>query len=709
MTGTKLAFAFVIGAVTLLSAACERDQNRMLEESWPRAWLDDSYGDRAMTWVKTENESTLNRFADDGRFDRYKEQAETVLTDPSRLPEARTIGVMMYNYWQDADHPLGIWRRSTNESYFSGTPSWNTVLDFDALAASEGRTWIFAGASCLEQRCLISLADNGKDAHEVREFDLDSRTFVRGGFALPEDKSSVWWYDKNTLLVATSAGHGKVTESLLPRTIRVWHRDTSLGDAKTVFEISERDASASVALVRAANTDGFVAVRRPDFFTREFWHVDLEGRRKSLPLPKRVLIKGVHDESLLLRLNQDWSPVGTEVAFQSGALVAISLPHLLNEQSIVDAELLYQPSSNEAVRTVIARGRDFFVELLRDYRSVIVRISATDAGLETETLTIAEDRFVSLLDVRESDLFLKVEGLLAPEKLILFDWNEHSQNTLFTRSPAFDSEGMVSRLLHTTSRDGTQISYTIIHNRTMEANGNNPTLVYGYGGFDVAITPRYEPLFGKLWLEKGGVYVHAYLRGGGERGPDWHQSAMLKNRQLPYDDMIAIIEDLQRRRITSPANTGIMGRSNGGLMVASVMMQRPDLLEAVVVGGPLIDMLTYHLLPPGATWTAEYGDPEDPEMHEFLESYSPLQQIQNDRDYPVPLIITSTDDDRVLPGHARRFSAELEESGHESFYFEDGQGGHYWELAGGPAPGDWRLRSIARAIEFSYLADRLTH
>ena len=707
MTERKLTGLTALCVVSLLSAGCQRAAEDVSDQGWAKAWLDESYGDRALAWVEAKNRSTLERFENDAWFERYTRQAERVLTDPSRLPEARAIGSMMYDYWQDADHPLGVWRRSSSESYFSGKPQWDTVLDVDAIAAAEGRKWIFAGASCLENRCLISLADNGKDAHEVREFDLETLDFVEDGFALPEDKSFAWWYDADTLLVATSAGGGKVTESLLPSTIRFWHRDSALDRAKTLFQIGERDASVSAALVRAGGVDGFVAVRRPDFFTAEFRHVDLEGRHRRLPLPEKMLIKGVHDGKLLFRLNQDWVTNGAAQRFESGALVAVSLQDLVTAQRIAGAELLYAPSANEAVRTVIARGDGVFVELLRDYRSAIVRVFDGGAEWETATLAVAEDRFVSLKDVRETELLLKVEGLLEPEKLVLHDWRDASEKTIFARSPAFDDEGLVSRMVHTTSRDGTRITYTIVHHEAMENSGANPTLVYGYGGFDVAITPRYEPLFGKLWVEKGGVYVHAYLRGGGENGPDWHQSAMLKNRQLPYDDMVAVVEDLQRRRITSPANTGIMGRSNGGLMAAAVMMQRPGLLNAVVVGGSLIDMLTYHLIPPGATWTAEYGDPRNPEMHAFISTYSPLQQIRSGRNYPVPLIITSTDDDRVLPGHARRFAAGLEASGHESLYFEDDQGGHYWELAGGPAPGDWRLRAIARAIEFSYLADRL--
>lgn len=699
--------SIALGGIALLGLGCAVISQPLSAGSWERAWLDESYGDRALAWVATRNERTLERLEADPRFREYRGEAETVLTDPDRLPEARAIGDGMYNYWQDADHPLGIWRRTRQDAYFSGRPQWQTVIDLDALSASEDRKWIFAGADCRERRCLISLADNGKDAHEVREFDLGTGTFVDDGFVLPEDKSSTWWYDADTLLVAATAGGGKSTESRLPSTIRLWRRNTALDDAEILFEIGERDASVAAALIRAGGADGFVAVRRPDFFTNEFSYVALSGERRPLPLPRRLSIKGVHDGKLLFRLNQDWAPRGGTETFQSGALLAVSLSELIRNQRIADAELLYRPAANEAVRTVVTQGAHVYVELLRDYRSAIVQLTAASGGWDAKTLTTAEDRFISLLEVRERGLLLKIEGPLAPEKLVLFQPEDGSQETLFARRSAFDSGNLVVKLFHTRSRDGARIAYTVVHDRAMEADGSNPTLVYGYGGFDVAITPRYEPVFGKLWLEKGGVYVHAYLRGGGENGPDWHRSAMLKNRQRPYDDMLAIVEDLQRRKITSPAHTGIMGRSNGGLMVASVMTQRPDLLNAVVVGGPLIDMLTYHLIPPGASWAAEYGDPRNPDMREFIERYSPLQQLEANRDYPVPLVITSTDDDRVLPGHARRFVAELEELGHDSLYFEDRQGGHYWELAGGPAPGDWRLRATARAVEFAYLAERL--
>ncbi len=671
------------------------------------AWLDESYGSRALAWVRTENQRTVDALASDSRFERYAKEAAAVLTDPGRLPVARQIGDMMYNYWQSEDRPLGVWRRTSRSTWLAGEPAWTTVLDIDELAETESKKWIFAGADCLESRCLISLADNGKDAHVVREFDLESLEFIDNGFALPEDKSSTWWIDQDRVLVATSAGGGPVTESRLPKSIRLWRRGSPLKEAKTLFEGGDRDASIAAALVGAGGRDGFVAVQRTDFFKQAYFFVSLEGTRAPLPLPDRLTLKGVLDDRLLFRLGRDWMPAGYGTGFRAGDLMAISLSDLLFDRTIANAELLYRPGQRESVRTVRVAGSTIYVELLRDYRSALIEISEASGGWRVRELPVPRNRFVSLLGLADQGLLLEVQGLLEPGMLVLFDPASGELRTLYARSGAFDTAGLVARMLQTKSRDGTTISYTIVHRQDLDTDGSNPTLVYGYGGFDVSITPRYEPVFGKLWLEKGGVYVHAYLRGGGENGPGWHSSAMLKNRQQPYDDMIAVVEDLHRRGIASPGTTGIMGRSNGGLMVAAVMMQRPELLGAVVVGGPLIDMLTYHLIPPGASWTAEYGDPRNEEMHEFIETYSPLQQIDPDRDYPRPLIITSTDDDRVLPGHARRFAAALSDAGHERFYFEDEQGGHYWELAGGPAPGDWRLRSVARAVEFAYLSEML--
>ena len=698
----RAASGLVLASLAVAASSAPRG-----EEHGP-LWLDQTYGPRALEWVKRERDATLRQLRADPRFDKLEAEASEVLTDPSRPGDANFIGENAYRYWQDRARPLGVWQRTTKQAYLSGKPVWETVIDFDALSATEKRKWIFSGASCRVQTCLVRLSENGKDAAEIREFDLGSKQFQAGGFSVPNSKTRAWWYDDDTLLVAPVLGRASLNDSLLPKTLRLWRRGTTLASTTPIFSIGDKDAMLSVSFIRAAGSEAFIVARHIDFEAREYRLMTPGGTSRPLPLPRLANVMGVHSGKLLLRPNVDWIPEGSSAVFPAGALVAISLDALMKEARIRDPELVYRPSGDDALRGATSAGNRLFVELLHDYRSRFVELtSKTGGGWESRTLPLPADRFLTLLGFEGGELLLREESPLHADRVVLTDPLSGGQRVLYERSPAFGTDSLQSELYYTASRDGTPIAYTIVRPRNMTLDGRNPTLVYGYGGYDVPVTPRYEPIFGKLWLEKGGVYVHAYLRGGGEHGPAWHRGAMRKNRQQPFDDMQAVLRDLHRRGISSPRHTGIMGRSNGGLMVAAVMQQTPDLMNAVVVGGPLIDMLNFHELPPGGTWTAEYGDPRDPDMRPFLQSYSPMQNIAAAVRYPVPLIITATDDDRVLPGHARRYAARLKQLGHDNLYFEDQQGGHYWELAGGPAPGDWRLRSIARAVEFSYLWQRL--
>jgi prolyl oligopeptidase PreP (S9A serine peptidase family)/Asp-tRNA(Asn)/Glu-tRNA(Gln) amidotransferase A subunit family amidase len=667
-------------------------------------WLDPTYDEKALAWVSKENTRTLDALSGK-RLAHLEQEARDILTAPSRLPDMRIVGDRVIDYRQERDRPLGYLRATSRASYFEGKPDWRTLLDFDDLSAAEGKKWIFNSISCRQDRCLLSMSDNGKDAHEVREFDLASSAFIADGFRIPESKSRSWWYSDDTLLIAPVLGEDSVNESGFPKTLRLWKRGTPLSAAETLFSGGNSDANLGAAFVRAGDRGGFVAVRSVTFFSREYYWVTDQGAVRQLPLPAAIDLQGVHDGNLLMRLNEAWQSDGA--SFPAGDLVSLSLDALLDKGELENLATVYRPAEDEAVRDLAVMGGRLYLNLLRDYRSALVELSTGQDGWNTRDLELPGDGFLSFLGSYEDDLHVRFESLLSPPRVYLYNPESGAEQTLHAREPAFDSSGMVAERFTTPSRDGTEITYTVMRHADQEESGPAPTLVYGYGGFDVAITPRYEPLFGKLWLEKGGVYVHAYLRGGGERGPDWHRSAMLENRQRPYDDMIAVLTDIHARGISSPQKTGIMGRSNGGLMVSAVMTQRPDLMNAVVVGGPLTDMLHYQNLPPGASWTAEYGDPRKPEAAAWIRRYSPLQALVREASYPVPLVITSTDDDRVAPGHARRLVARMRELGHDSLYFEDAQGGHYWELAGGPAPGDWRLRAKARAVEFEYLASRL--
>ena len=675
---------------------------------WENAWLDDRTGTRAVEWADTRTRQTLEIFAADPKFETLLNDAGNALTRAGRYPRLSYHQDLVLEYYQDAEHPLGIWRQTARQAFFDGTPTWETLIDLDTLSDMEKRKWFFAGAQCRENRCLVSLSDNGKDAHEVREFDLTEKQFVSDGFTLPEDKSSLWWVDTDSVMVASNLSGGKANENGYPATLRLWSRGQSLSESNILFETKVSDAFTGAAFIGANGGKGFIATRAVDYYNTETFYVEFEGGKYKLPLPSQYRIRGLQDGQLLLTVAQDYQPE-ENASFEAGSLISIDLQALLENREIRNPQQLYKPSDDEAIRAVSSLGGKLYVALLRDHRSAIVELSQSETGWAARDLSVPENMFISMAGSQEGQLLLKTEAPFTPASLSLYQPETGALQPVYTSTEAFDTSNLEMHLLRTQSRDGTEISYTIMHQQGLEPNGQNPTLVYGYGGFDVSITPRYEPIFGKLWLEKGGVYVHAYIRGGGERGPRWHQSAMNENRQLAYDDMIAVVEDLQARKISSPQHTGIMGRSNGGLMVANVMVQRPDLLNAVVIGGPLLDMLAYQLLPPGASWTAEYGDPRDGRsVTDYLSQYSPLHRLQKTGDYPTPLLITSLDDDRVLPGHARRFQAKMEQLGHPAFYFEDKQGGHYWELAGGPAPGDWRRRIQARAVEFTYLWNQLS-
>ena len=673
----------------------------------PFAWLDDSNTARTKAWVARENRATLAAIKADPRFAALEADAATVLTSGATLEPVQFIGDHVYQYHQSRTAPQGIWRRAPKAAWLARSPDWQTMIDLDRLSAADKRKWFLAGASCRGQRCLVRLSDNGKDAVETREYDLASRSFVADGFFIKDSKSRAWWVDDNRLLVAPVLGPDSLNRSELPKTLRLWSRGTPLASTTPVFSIDHEDAMLSAMLIGHGGRDGFVAVRQTDFERKSYEWVAGDGARRPLPLPEYASGMGMAGGDLLLRLNTDWQPAGGAAVLPQGALVAVPVAPLLDKGDVSGARLLFRPEGNDALRGVTVAGDRLYLELLHDYRSRVV-VLAPDGS--TRVLPLPADRFISVMGTEQGRLLLEIEAPLVPPSLVLADPDTGALQAITAAAPAFRTDDLVSELRRTTSRDGTPISYTIIYRRGLATNGRNPTLIYGYGGYDVPVTPRHEPLFGKLWLERGGVYVHAYLRGGGEHGPAWHRGAMRKNRQQPYDDMAAVVAHLQSTGIATPQTTAIMGRSNGGLMTATVMEQIPDKLAGVVVGGPLIDMLTFHDLQPGGTWTAEYGDPRDPDMRPFLASYSPMQNIApaSRTRYPVPLIITSRDDDRVLPGHARRFAANLRAAGHPALYWEDAQGGHYWELAGGPAPGDWRLRARARAIEFGYLWQRLS-
>ena len=676
----------------------------------PYAWLDENTSVRALEWVRDANEQTLGVLAADPRFDIFEREAAAVLTAPDRMPTVRIRGDFVYDYWQDETRVFGLWRRAPYDGFIAGAPAWETLIDLDALSAEENREWILQGADFAPEasdRVLIRLSHKGQDAFVLREFDLAQKSFVTDGFVLPESKSRVWWKDEDALILASALEGAPKTEAGAPQTLAIWRRGASPEDAEAAyFKASFTDFTATPAFVGMTG-DNYAVAQATDFFTRDYWLRDAQGVLHPLPLPSKMEPFGRYEDRLVLLLEQDWAPGAA--AFRRGDLVTVPAQDLFERRAVEGARLLYRPAPDEEVRDLRVLGGVIHLNLLKSLRGRVIALDATADGYAARLVDSFDEGFIRFGSTTpEGDGVLAVyEGPLAPPALYRLEGGSGAKTLIARQSPAFEQEGLVEEIRYVQSADGTEIPYTLMYREGMERDGARPVLVYGYGGFDVSVTPRYEPIFGKLWLEKGGVYVHAHLRGGGEFGPKWHHAPMLDQRPRVYEDMAAVLKDLHEAGISAPAHTGIMGRSNGGLMTAAVMVRDPGLMNAVVVGGPLIDMLRYDKIGPGASWVAEYGDPDIPEQRSYIAEYSPIQNLDPDASYPAPLVITSTYDDRVWPGHARRFAAQMQAMGHDALYYEDDAGGHYWELAGGPAPGDWRKRAKARAVEFVYLARAL--
>lgn len=704
----KAVVVAIASAAMIGGAAAQRPPKHIRAQSMEHGDLRlDSDTPRTLAWADKQTARTLLAMERTPGFETLLDEAKAVLTQRGRIGELSTQGDWIYEYIQDEDRPLGIWRRSPIDEYSNGRPTWSTLLDLDELSTAERRKLFFAGGACRGHRCLVSLTENGRDAAETREYDLNTRTFVPSGFRVPPSKTRLWWFDDNTLLVAPGLKNERLTIDRLPADLKLWRRGTPLASAEKIFSISPSDVGINVILPNFGEKGSFVAVRHLDFVRREYTLFRPDRTQRILPLPKRSLILGIHQNQLFVRLDDDWSVGGQPVPFKTGDLVQIPLTPLLEEGSVASSKLVYSPEKGEAVRSATSAGSKLIVTSIKDYVSRVLEMETRGEGWVYTELRVPAP-FVQPISYSQNVLLMRAQGPLYPDEIIKLDLRTGGTERVRGQSPAFKTADLTTKIFQATSSDGTPIDYLVISKKDLARDRNNPTLVYGYGGFDVPLAPRYEPLFGKLWLERGGVYVHAYLRGGGERGPAWHNAAIGPHHERAFEDMEAVLRDLHARRISSPAHTGIIGRSNGGLLTAAVMERSPHLMNAVVIGGPLIDMLNYHRLPPGGTWAAEYGNPESRSDRDILLRYSPMQNVATSSiRYPTPLIITSRDDDRVLPGHARRFSELLTRNGHENYYYEDMQGGHYWELPVSPPAGDWRLRAVARAVEFSYLWNRL--
>lgn len=690
----------IILAILLLLGAHALTEESQAAPKDPFLWLEEVEGARALAWVNSQNTRSLAVLQADARYQALEAQALAIAQDRRRLPLGGIGGGFVWNFWQDESHVRGIWRRSPLGAYASGAPIWETILDVDALAAKEGKNWVFKGAECLEPEwrlCMIELSDGGKDAVVWREFDIERKAFYEAGFALAEAKSGVTWKDQDTLLVATDLGPGSLTESGYPFVLKSWSRGQTLSQAPEILRGQASDVALnSFSLRDEAGTQGQFAVEANTFFSSTLWLLAKEGPIQ-LTLPEKSSLRGMHKGELIFTLEQEWSIGGK--TYPAGALLSMPLKEATSPNPSIRS--LFWPGPRESIEDLAITKGAVLVAAFQDVKGRLLRFGFDGRAWLESQIPMPQAGSISLTgsDVAEEVAFATFQSHLKPSTL--FSINARGQAKAIQALPdQFDAEGAEVFQYEAVSSDGTKIPYFLVQPKGAARDGAAPTLLYGYGGFQISQTPSYSAYFGKLWVERGGSYVIANIRGGGEFGPAWHQAGLKLKRQIVYDDFIAVAEDLISRKVTSPRRLGIMGGSNGGLLMGVMLSQRPELFRAAVVQVPLLDMLRYHKLLAGASWVDEYGSPEVKAERAWLQKLSPYQNLRKRADFPIPFLVTSTKDDRVHPGHARKYGAKLEKLGMPFLYYENTDGGH-------SAAANQKEQAKRRALEFTYLSQRL--
>jgi prolyl oligopeptidase len=675
------------------------------EPNDPYLWLEEVQGEKQLEWVRARNDDAVSALATGEAFKALEQRLLGILDSKEKIPFVSRIGDRYYNFWRDAAHPRGIWRRSTLDEYRKANPEWETVLDVDALGKAEGENWVWHGATVLEPddtRCLVSLSRGGADADVVREFDLVTKSFVAGGFSLPEAKSRVAWRDHESLFVATDFGPGSLTTSGYPRTVREWARGTELAAAPVVYEGKPDDMSVGAWRDQAPGFEREFVARQVTFWTNELF-LRRDGRLVKIEKPDDANA-GIHREWLFIELRSDWA--AGEKLYAAGSLLAIDFEKFLAGDR--GFHVLFEPGPRTSLVSYSPTRNHILLTTLDNVRSRLFVLTWQDAAWHRAALPgvppVATANVGAVDDLESDDYFLTTATPLEPTTLLIGTAaaGGGKEPEPLKQSPTFFNATDLAVSQHeAVSKDGTRVPYFQIGPKNLPADGSTQTLLYGYGGFEIPLVPGYAPAAGAAWLERGRVYVVANIRGGGEFGPGWHQAALKANRHKAYDDFIAVAEDLVARKVTKPQHLGVKGGSNGGLLVGNMYALRPDLFGAVVCQVPLLDMRRYNKLLAGASWMGEFGNPDLPEEWAFIQTFSPYHTVRADREYPPLLLTTSTRDDRVHPGHARKFAARLLEYGKNVLSYENIEGGH-----GGAA--DNRQQAFMDALSWTFLEQQLT-
>ncbi|MCA9016084.1 MAG: S9 family peptidase [Planctomycetaceae bacterium] len=678
------------------------DQNANQEQDPEQSllWLEEIEGEQALAWVRQRNDTTLKALTSDPRYTAYEQEALQILTASDRITYGTLRGDFVYNFWRDKDHVRGIWRRMRLAQFRSKQRNWETLLDIDKLAADENENWIYKGVDCLGpdyERCIMELAPGGTDTAVYREFDVPTRTFVKDGFKVPLAKTNLCWENRDQLLIATDWGEGSLNTSGYARILKRWKRGTPLTAAETLLETGMDETFIHPVNLEHGERQVCFVLRGHDFYHFSFYLVTETGALKQLPLPQKSSLSGLFQDQVLVELKEEWR------GFQPGALVSFSLTDFQQTGKINQVLPLFDPGESGTVSQVRCAKDAVYITGIEHVSSQIREFKFNDNQWQGRLIPWGDNDVISISssDKNSNHLLLSRDGFLQPSSLYYVDFSQGIEEPLQSTPARFDASGLKVEKNFAISQDGTEVPYFIVYREGIKLDHSTPVLQYGYGGFEISILPHYSPLLGKLWLEKGGAYVLANIRGGGEYGPRWHDSALLENRQRAFDDFFAVAEAVQSRGFSSPKHYGAMGRSNGGLLMGVAFTQRPELFNAIVCGVPLLDMKRFNKLLAGASWMAEYGNPDLPEQWAYLQKYSPLQNLKEGQAYPKVYFFTSTKDDRVHPGHARKMAARMEQMGYDFYYYENIEGGH-------KGTANQKQEAMLSSLEYLYLMKQLT-
>ncbi len=693
MQYSKILVALIlIFFVSQVSANPESDEDQFL-------WLEEVLGEKPLAWVDEKNKQSLGVLEKLPTFQPFFDKNLEIYNSSEQIAYPSLRGDYVYNFWRDATNVRGILRRTSLEEYKKPKPAWETVLDIDALAEAEDENWVYKGNNCLYpeyRHCIVTLSRGGADASVRREFDMQEKAFVEGGFETAESKGGISWIDKDTVFVGSDFGDDSMTDSGYPRISKLWKRDTPLTDAKTLFTGNKTDVGTWGVVFATPDASYPIIIQATSFYTQTIYYYK-DDSLKVIEIPDDANINGIYKGQLLVNLKTDWEINNN--TYPQGSLISIGFEEFM--QGDRDFTVVINPDKNSTLSSLAITSDHLLANMLVNVRSELDAYTFTDGNWQHVRVDTPELGSISVTASSDSSnhVFYTYNGFLTPTTLYYLDKDLQSQEV--KSLPAFfDSSPYIVSQHASRSKDGTLVPYFMVARKDMKLDGKNPVLQYGYGGFEISMRPSYSATIGVDWLDQGGVYVVANIRGGGEFGPAWHLAALKENRQRAYDDFIAVAEDLIKYKVTSAEHLGIRGGSNGGLLMGVMVTQRPDLFNAVVCQVPLLDMKRYNKLLAGASWMAEYGDPDIPEQWEYISEYSPYQNLDADKDYPKVFFTTSTRDDRVHPGHARKMVALMEAMGKPVYYYENTEGGH-------AGASNKKQRAYLEALVYSYLLDQL--